>query len=548
MNSLIFSVASSEPCDRGWFVEVLKIDENAIDLTRLNGGASVLINHDEDKAVGKVLRAWVEGGKLMVEAQFREADEKTVALFKDLEAGILPNVSIGYQIDKAEKGLTADGKDMVTAVRWTPLEVSVAVGIPADPTVGVQRSLKDTLYRACAVDQPQQKGVCPECGQEPCTCAKAEEPQPEEPQPEPAPQPEESQPEEPVSQPAQGGAAVDDNEPKKQACEPQVRSIILRRQPTMNDNYSPARALQSLLDANVNADFERKISQEMQAKAGIHTNGIMLRAWGGTTGGEGLVGTEARPQEFIEALKKRMGVQGFRAIDGGRAGIIELPVMTESVDPAILALNANATETDPTVAKVQLSPKKFAAYVTVSEDLIWTSAPDALNLVITDAVDQLARKLDTAILAGCASPAIAGVEGTTGVNTHTIASLAATKYSDLTAMYGAVADYELQDNLAWVGKGSTLATLMGITKDAGSGRFLVEDGKALGYDFRVAAGAGADALYLGAWDKVVVCTWGGGPIIETEKKPLDGRVTVCVKLLADIAITQPKAFVKRVQA
>ncbi len=56
----------------------------------------------------------------------------------DVRDGILRGVSFGYSIDKME-----ERENDFVATRWSPFEVSV-VSIPADPTVGVGRSLDDS--------------------------------------------------------------------------------------------------------------------------------------------------------------------------------------------------------------------------------------------------------------------------------------------------------------------------------------------------------------------------------------------------------------------
>ena len=150
-----FSCASSYPYKRyDWwkdefYAEVLKISDESIDMTRLNGGASVLKNHDTDIVLGKVVRAWCEGDKLCVRIQFR-SDNMSKALFEDLARGTVPNVSIGYRYDpeKDVRTYTDEKGEKVREVEhWEAYEVSVAVGIPADPTVGFYRSFDTELQQ-----------------------------------------------------------------------------------------------------------------------------------------------------------------------------------------------------------------------------------------------------------------------------------------------------------------------------------------------------------------------------------------------------------------
>ena len=70
-----------------------------------------------------------------------------------------------------------------------------------------------------------------------------------------------------------------------------------------------------------------------------------------------------------------------------------------------------------------------------------------------------------------------------------------------------------------------------------------------GYDVNVCGALASDALYLGAWKNVVIGQWGGLQLkIDDVTGIKEGSVTIVGKLLADIAITNPNAFVKRVGA
>ena len=44
-------------------MEILDHGPGAVDLSRMNAVGVVLFNHDVDKVVGKVIRAWVENNR-----------------------------------------------------------------------------------------------------------------------------------------------------------------------------------------------------------------------------------------------------------------------------------------------------------------------------------------------------------------------------------------------------------------------------------------------------------------------------------------------------
>ncbi len=139
------SFSSEEPYDRWWGTEILSHSEGALDLTRLNSIGVVLYNHNRDKVIGKVLRAWVEDGRGKAEIEF-DSDAEAEVIYQKVASGTLKGVSVGYMVEVWEEVAankkSSDGRftgPCDIATRWTPFEISI-VSVPADPTVGVGRS------------------------------------------------------------------------------------------------------------------------------------------------------------------------------------------------------------------------------------------------------------------------------------------------------------------------------------------------------------------------------------------------------------------------
>lgn len=57
------SFSSEEPYERFFGPEILDHSEGAVDLSRLNSIGCVLYNHNRDKVIGKITRAWIENGR-----------------------------------------------------------------------------------------------------------------------------------------------------------------------------------------------------------------------------------------------------------------------------------------------------------------------------------------------------------------------------------------------------------------------------------------------------------------------------------------------------
>ncbi|CVI68251.1 Caudovirus prohead protease [Eubacteriaceae bacterium CHKCI004] len=145
----VISFSSEEPYERWWGTEILDHSEGAVDLARLNEIGCLLFNHNRDKVLGKINRAWIQDMRGMAEIEF-DTDEGSELIYQKVRSGTLKGVSVGYQIDSWEEVMpnkqSADGRftgPADIARKWTPYEISI-VSIPADPTVGVGRELEET--------------------------------------------------------------------------------------------------------------------------------------------------------------------------------------------------------------------------------------------------------------------------------------------------------------------------------------------------------------------------------------------------------------------
>ena len=120
-----------------------------MDLERLNNIGCVLFNHNRDKVLANILKAWVEDGRGYAKIRFDDDDEADV-IYKKVKSGTLKGVSVGYGVELWEEvpanKKSADGRFIGPcdiAKKWTGLEISI-VSVPADPTVGVGRSAEET--------------------------------------------------------------------------------------------------------------------------------------------------------------------------------------------------------------------------------------------------------------------------------------------------------------------------------------------------------------------------------------------------------------------
>ncbi len=122
--------------NEGDYMEELSMDPLAVDLARLNAGASLLDSHDQSgmgSRLGAVVpgSARIEGGKGLCTVQLSMARAGQQVL-DDLAQGMPLLISVGYRVHAYEKTEAEEGAlPIYRATRWEPLEVS-AVPVPAD--------------------------------------------------------------------------------------------------------------------------------------------------------------------------------------------------------------------------------------------------------------------------------------------------------------------------------------------------------------------------------------------------------------------------------
>lgn len=141
----ILSFSSETPVRRWFGAEILDHTEGAANLQRLNEVGVLLFNHDTNKVLGKVLRAWVENGRGMAEVEF-DTDEEAEKIFQKVKSGTLKTTSVRASVESWEEvpvgKVSNDGRfkgPCDVAKKWTPMEISL-VSVPADASVGVGRS------------------------------------------------------------------------------------------------------------------------------------------------------------------------------------------------------------------------------------------------------------------------------------------------------------------------------------------------------------------------------------------------------------------------
>jgi phage head maturation protease len=137
----------------GQYIERLSLAPEAVDLSRLQG-ASVLDAHRQSAVrdvLGNVQSAAVDGQRGTAMIRF-SARPEVEPLWQDVLSGILRHVSVGYSVEDWTE-TTENGARVLTAVRWTPHEISL-VPTPADPGahIRMENNMPDDIRSTVAND------------------------------------------------------------------------------------------------------------------------------------------------------------------------------------------------------------------------------------------------------------------------------------------------------------------------------------------------------------------------------------------------------------
>lgn len=571
--TLEFSFSSEYPVQRYFGNEVLSHDRAAVDLSRLADGAPLLFNHDTSRVVGVVERAWLDGEKKrgMVSVKFsRNAFAQEV--MADVADGVLRNVSVGYSINQMEER----GGDFV-ATSWSPYEVSI-VGVPADPTIGIGRTL-DTDGAAPAATQTQPP-VTPQQMEDTSLNLEAVRAQ--------AAADERSRVasitaicrEHQADELAQGlierGAskadameevlAVIKQRSQKQPATPAaaaVRPIGGNSDIGLSANEARSFSFQRAINALANpgdrrlqeaAAFERECSDAAAARAGKTAQGIMVPSevlrrdlTVGTASAAGdLVGVDFRPGSFIELLRNRSALAGLGVTSlTGLSGNVAIPRQTGAATAYWVAESGAPTESQQGVDQVNMSPKTVGAFTDYSRRLMLQASIDVEQMIRQDLATVLALEIDRVGLYGLGNTnQPLGIKLTTGINTEDFGAATPT-YTEVVSMESKIA----ADN-ADIGAMAYLtnATMRGNlkTKDKGTdtGAYVYEPGGTVnGYNAVVSNQVESGDVFFGVWSQLIMGMWSGLDLtVDPYGQATSGTVRVIALQDVDFAVRHPEAF------
>ena len=557
-----FPFSSEFPVARYFGNEILSHETEAADLSRLNDGAPLLFNHNPERVIGVVERAYIDGNKRRGYARVRfSRNAFAQEILGDVKDGVLRNVSFGYSIDKMEERGSGD----YVATAWSPYEISV-VSIPADNTVGIGRSLVPTPDAASAAPSPDplppMENTAPDLAVVRAEAVEAERTR--------------------ISsinalctkhrmadlgqQLVESGRSIDEaraavldklNVPQE-TVNMSAAEIGLSAQESRR--FSFLRAINYLANptdraAREAAAFEIEASDAAAVKLGRQSRGItipqdVLRRdlnVGTASAGGNLVATDLDAGSFIDLLRNASALdQAGATVLTGLTGNVAIPRQSGAGTAYWVAESGAPSESQQTIDQVSLTPKTVAAFTDYSRRLMLQSSIDVENMIRTDLATVLALKIDLSGLYGTGSNSEPlGLKLTTGVGTEDFAADAPT-FAEVVALESDVATANaLMGSPVYLMNAAMRGNLKTTKKDAGSGIFIMENGEVNGYAGVLSNQVAANDLWFGNFADLIIGYFSGLDLmVDPYTHSTSGTVRVVAMQDVDIAVRHPESFVR----
>jgi len=557
------AVSSEFGVERSFGVEILDHSEGAIDLDFLNSGrAPLLIDHDPERQIGVIESAELDSStrRLRVTVRFGRGALAT-EVYGDVMDKIRSNVSIGYHIARMVKD-EANPK-VYRAVSWRPMEVSI-VSLPADPSVGVGRSVEATEPQVKIVstkeihimEQTQdqvrddnvaaykevsemldlaarhnQRALADECIRKGYSLAQFR------------------------------GALLE-----KIADKPlDVADVELTRKE--KQSYSLMRAIRGMATGKFDG-FEREVSEELAKLHGKDARGFYVPhsifkrdiLTSSPANGSNLVPTDHLADEFVDALRETLVIAGLGArMMSGLKGDVAIPALNSKTAVQFVAENNAPNEGAPTFRQITMTPKTCAGFVDISRKLMMQSDPSVEQILRQDMVQQFAAKLDDVAIEGGGANEPTGILGTSGIGAVVMGTNgAAISYAKLVELEREVAiDNALAGRLSYLTNPKVVAAMRQTPRQTSGveGNFILNDTNTLlGYgvastnlvpsDLTKGTSTGVcSAVIFGNFQDLMIGMFGGLDILVD---PYTGSSTGATRIAMyqdiDIAVRHAQSF------
>jgi HK97 family phage major capsid protein/HK97 family phage prohead protease len=561
--TLEFPFASEMPVERYFGMEVLSMDEKAMDLSRLNDGAPLLYQHDADRIVGVVERAYIKDkrGYAKVKLANNELGREMQDLIKD---GIIRNVSFGYRIndmeeDKSTKPVT------YRATSFQPFEISL-VTVPADQTVGIGRAFtqNEGVSTASAVtSSPTISNMEEQTPNLELLRAEASEAKAKEAAEMLA-----------LGKRTQNVDLAQDFVMNSRSLD-ELRSALIEKMGSQakpvdstageiglsekeTRQFSWLRAINYLSNpadraAREAAGFEIEASDAAAAKLGRQSRGITIPqdilsrdlATSPASAGGNLVATDLLAGSFIDLLRNASALDRAGAtVLTGLTGNVAIPRQSGAATAYWVAESGAPSESQQTLDQVTMMPRTVAAFTDYSRRLLIQSSVDVENMVRSDLARVLALKIDLAGLYGTGTNSEPlGLKNTTGIGTEDFAANTPT-FAEVVALESDVAGANaLLGSPVYLMNAAMRGALKTAVKEAGQASYIYENNEVNGYRGEVSNQVAANDLWFGNFADLLIGYFSGLDLmVDPYSNSTSGTVRVVAMQDVDMAVRHPESF------
>lgn len=330
--------------------------------------------------------------------------------------------------------------------------------------------------------------------------------------------------------------------------------------------FSITKAISAKLGDDVDASFEREMSQEVARRSGRKFQGIAVpdevffaekrTLLAGSSAAE-LIPNVHRADLFIDRLRASLitGRLGATVLDN-LVGDVDIPRQTGSSAAQWVAEDGSLTETDASVDDVQLRPKTVGAMTSFSRRTMINAAPSVEQLVRRDLSAVIANAIDNkAMLGDGTGNTPTGIVNVTGVNSISLATLT------WAGVLGFAAEIDGADallgSLGWAmnaAAAKTFRSTLKVSGDAGAGYLMASAGSMA--DYPVATSSALPGAYdattpvagtviFGDWSSLLVGYWSGTDILVNPFETTayaKGRVMVRIMRDCDVQVRHAESF------
>ena len=347
----------------------------------------------------------------------------------------------------------------------------------------------------------------------------------------------------------------------------------------MKEQYSFKRAMEMAISGRrdgVEGEFNAIAAEEYQ-RSGVSVSAHSIKipsevfkrdmtATGGTSGSEGGVNIQTSVGSIIDVLLPRTVLRGLGVQQlSNLVGNLDLPTASTLPTAGWNTENGTATEKSPAFSKVTFSPKRLAAYIQVSNQLMLQSSNSIDAYVRNWLLQAMAQSLEVAAIKGGGSNEPTGIIANSSVNVvyaggatsnSTNANGAAPVWADVVNLMKAVENAN-GEGVAYLTNPLVKAKLQITPRQASGveGNFIWPAGgmELNGYqvatstlvpsDLSKGTSSTLSAAIFGDFSKMAMASWGGMELtVDPYSGATAGLTNVVLNSYMDVNLLQPKAF------